>query len=73
MQREEKHVCYVQPQGYGYTANCKTCGWISRDSSRRATAKEDGEMHERGEQHPWAMGPGEIRPWTPDRRLFVDR
>jgi hypothetical protein len=47
-----------------YTPACLNCGWIGSDGSR-VEAEAEGVMHERGERHPWQLGPGEIRPWRP--------
>ncbi len=71
MSHEAKHTCYVQPQGYGYTAVCEACSWMSGDYSDREDAERDGEMHERRERHPWEVPLGEIRNGRPISGPFI--
>ena len=52
-------------QGTQWTAACVECGWVGDDTTH-SQAVTDGEMHERGEYHPWQIPDGEIRrPWAP--------
>jgi hypothetical protein len=47
-----------------FTAACLLCNWIGSDTTH-TEAVEEGEMHERGERHPWQMAPGTALPWSP--------
>jgi len=67
------HSAKAKKIGYGWSSECKDCGWIGddhpgHDSKSEASAIEDAAMHSRGEWRPWSRPVSEpVTPWSPER------
>jgi hypothetical protein len=56
-----------------WTPACLLCDWIGSDGTH-AEAEQEGQMHERGERHPWQFAPGETpEPWRPGQSAIRGR